>query len=47
MIAYKIYEKNLISSINVPVMHLLKKWNLICFSENLRFPVSKQYKIYV
>ena len=41
MISYKMYEKNLISSINVNVMHhFQKQWNFIYFIENLRFPVS-------
>ena len=39
MISYKMYEKNLISSINVNAP-FLKKWNFIYFIDNLRFPVS-------
>ena len=34
MISYKMYEKNLISSINVNVMHhFWKKWHFIYFIE--------------
>ena len=41
MVAYKIYENNIIFSISENVMrNCLKKVNFYLFHENLRFPVS-------
>ena len=40
MIAYKMYENDIIFSISAPFS---KKKHLIYFIENLRFPVSRQY----
>ena len=45
MIAYKMYENNIIFSLSENVMHHFRKSKilLIYFIENLHFPVSKQY----
>ena len=43
MIAYKIYENNILFSISENVIHIFEKVNFYLFTENLHFPVAKQY----